>query len=160
VPDHCFKKPPSQGGGYYPGAVEHADGLCVCVTGSTKSKTPAGKSVSRDDFATDDAHFNALAEHGRIHKRFDEAEQKLGARAANDPPNSATLGELEDEAAKVIAKVTGCDEKDLKDQMRKYHQGKGLNASDKFRADPYGGQTAPPYSRMGTNSRASTTARR
>lgn len=152
VPDHCFKKPDSQGGGIYPGGLEHADGLCVCVSGATKSTAKTGGTVSREDFNTDKQHFNALAEHGRIHNLFDKAEADLGKNST--PPNSATLGDLENEAAKAVSEVTGCDEADLKQQMRKHHRDNGLNASDKFRADPYGRQTAPPYSRMGTNSRA------
>jgi len=152
VPDHCFKKPDSQGGGMYPGGLAHADGLCVCVAGSTKSKDKHGNSISREDYTTDKKHFNDLAEHGRIHNLFDKAEADLGANG--DPVNSAKLGDLEDAAAEAVSQVTGCDEADLKKQMRKHHLDNGMHANDKYRADPYGRQTAPPYSRMGTNSRA------
>jgi hypothetical protein len=148
VPDHCFKKPDSQGGGLYPGGLSHGDGLCVCVKGSTKSTGAAGGNVSRKNFSSDKKHFDALAEHGRIHKLFDKAEADLGK--AGKPPNSAKLGELEDAAAKVISQVTGCDEKDLKKQIRAHHQSRGLAPDHKFRADPFGRKKAPPYSTMGS----------
>jgi hypothetical protein len=152
VPDHCFKKPDSQGGGMYPGGIEHGDGLCVCVSGATKSTDKSGNNISREDFTSDKKHFDALAEHGRIHSLFDKAESTLGK--AGDPPNSAKLGDLEDAAAEAISQVTGCDKDDLKKQMRKHHLDNGMQANDKFRADPYGRRKAPPYSKMGTNSRA------
>ena len=152
VPDHCFKKQDSQGGGTYPGGIEHGDGLCICVSSATKSTNKHGKSVSRDDFTTDKKHFDALAEHGRIHNLFDKAESTLGENG--DPVNSAKLGDLEDAAAEAISEVTGCDKADLKMQMRKHHLHNGMHAKDKFRADPFGRGKAPPYTRMGTNSRA------
>ena len=152
VPDHCLKKPDSQGGGRYPGAISHGEGLCVCVSGSTKSKSEDDEDISKKDFKGKDKEqqwFNALAEHGRIHALFDIEESNLGK--AGDPPNSATLGDLEDAAAEAVSAVTGCDKDKLKKQMREYHKNKKMNASNKYRADPNGRRKAPPYSQMGSN---------
>lgn len=138
VPDHCFKQ--KGAGGYYPKAIKHADGLCICVSGATKSaKSGTGKRAQ-------------LKEHGKIHKLFDAMETALGA--AGDPPNTASLGDLEDAAAECIAEVTGCDEKDLKKQLRDYHQSKGLGPKTKLRADPFGRRANPPFAKMGGKARA------
>jgi hypothetical protein len=152
VPDHCFNKPDSQGGGMYTGGVAHADGLCVCVSGATKSSDKGGGNISKEDFPSEKKWFTALAEHGRIHALFDKAESDLGK--AGDPKSSATLGQLESEAAKAVSEVTGCDEADLKKQMREYHKDKDMGANQKYRADPYGRRKAPPYSQMGSNTPA------
>jgi hypothetical protein len=149
VPDHCFRNPPSQGGGRYPGALSNDNGLCVCVKGSGKYNSPAGPTVKRESYPSDEAHFIALAEHGRIHNLFDKAEADLGKNGK--PTNSAKLGDLEDAAAKVISEVTGCDEADLKKQIRAHHQSHKLETQHKFRAEPTGSQMAPPDSMMGTN---------
>jgi hypothetical protein len=133
VPDHCFKESGPKGA-YYPGAVKHADGLCICVSGATKS-TPAPGSP------------DTLADHGKIHQLFDAQERKLGD--AGSPKNTASLGSLEDAAAKCVSEVTGCDEKDLKKQMRDYHQGKGIGPNTKLRADPFGKRANPPFGEMG-----------
>ena len=146
VPDHCFKEP-GKGGAYYPGAVEHADGLCVCVGGATKSTAQSGERIKRKDFAGPEDHHDALADHGRIHLKFDKLESDLGKNG--QPKTSAKLGELEDAAAAVISEVTGCDEQDLKKQLRDHHQKKDLPADTKLRADPYGKATPPPRGQMG-----------
>jgi hypothetical protein len=145
VPDHCFKAA-GPGGKPYPGAVPHKDGLCICVSGATKSSGKAGGFVKKAG-KSDPKHFAALAEHGRIHKVFDMIEAKLGAKGV--PPNTAKLGDLEDAAAEVISVVTGCDEKDIKKQLRNYHKKRGLKADTKLRADPFGRKPNPPSAGMG-----------
>lgn len=141
VPDHCFKKK-GKGGEYYPGAVKHSEGLCVCVEGATKSTKKGGGHARKKDYADDDAHSAALAEHGQIHHKFDKMERALGD--AGNPKNTATLGKLETKAAEAVSEVTGCDKKDLKKQMRDYHRKKGVPAKTKLRADPYGRRANPP----------------
>ncbi len=134
VPDHCFKQPGGNGT-YYPGAIQHADGLCICVEGATKSTGANGKSVKKGKMLRT-AHFNALAQHGQIHILMDAAELALGA--ASTPKGTASLGQLEKIGAAAAAKVTGCDAKDLEAQLRNYHQSKGLGTDAKLRADPFG----------------------
>jgi len=148
VPDHCFKEK-GGGGEYYPGAVQHSEGLCVCVEGATKSSTPSGEHVKKKDYPTPEEHVAALAEHGRIHAKFDKLESQLGSKGT--PKNTAKLGDLEDKAAEVIAEVTGCDKDDLKKQMRDFHEGKGLDESTKLRADPSGHRSNPPRAQMGVS---------
>jgi hypothetical protein len=116
-----------------------------------KTTSKKGDRISREDYATEKAWFADLAEHGQIHAKFDKAEADLGK--AGDPKNSAELGDIENAAAKAVSEVTGCDEGDLKDQMRKHHRDKGLPAKTKLRADPYGKAKAPPYTQMGTNTK-------
>jgi hypothetical protein len=148
VPDHCFHE--KSGGKAYPGAIAHKDGLCICVSGATKSSTPSGSRISKSGLGlSDDEHFAALAEHGRIHKLFDALEGSLGAKG--NPKNTASLGELENNAAHAIAKVTGCDPQKLKDQLRDHHQKNALGEDTKLRADPFGGNPNPPFAGMGSN---------
>jgi hypothetical protein len=147
IPDHCFRAP-GKGGARYPGAVSHSQGLCVCVTGSTKSTTPTGGDASGKDYAGYEEHYAALAEHGRIHKVFDALEAELGAKGK--PQNSASLGALEDNAAATISVVTGCDERNVKQQLRQYHQEKGLGPDTRLRADPGGKSGQPDFEMMGT----------
>jgi hypothetical protein len=146
VPDHCFKEK-GPAGTYYSGGIPHAEGLCICVEGATKSTGVKGKRV-RKRRMSDQKHYAALAEHGRIHKLFDQIERVLGD--AGSPKNSAKLGDLEDAAAKSIAVVTGCDEKDLKKQLRDHHAKNGLEPDKKLRADPFGKRANPPMEDMGT----------
>jgi hypothetical protein len=147
VPDHCFKDP-GKFGGYYPGAIKHRDGLCICVEGSDKYKQDrTGASISHWSYETFSQHYHALAEHGRIHAKFDELESALGR--GGKPGGSASLGQLESTAAKVIAEVTGCDEKALKKQLRAYHSERGLPANTKLRADPNNTLQTPPRNGMG-----------
>jgi hypothetical protein len=147
VPDHCFKEA-GRGGAYYPGAVKHADGLCVCVSGSTKSSAAAGGTVKQEEFGSATEHLAALAEHGRIHMKFDKLESQLGN--AGTPQGTAKLGDLEDAAAASVSEVTGCDKDKLKKQIREHHKSKGLGPDTKLRADPYG-QASPPAVEMGVN---------
>jgi len=149
VPDHCFKEA-GRAGNYFPGAPKHADGLCVCVQGATKSTSKSGGRIKQKDFATAEAFKADLAQHGQIHLSFDALEAALGKKG--NPPSSAPLGELEDTAAKVIAEVTGCDEKDLKKQMRDSHEKKGLGPDFKCRADPFGKAKVDP-SKMGPSNK-------
>jgi hypothetical protein len=149
VPDHCFHE--KSGGTAYPGAVSHADGLCICVEGATKSSSPTGSSIKKGK-SSDEVHFAALAEHGRIHKLFDLLEKELGAKGI--PPNTAALGDLENNAAHSIAKVTGCDAQSLKDQLRKHHESRSLGEGTKLRADPFGRDPNPPFQGMGTRMNA------
>lgn len=124
VPDHCLLAPTVKGkkGKRYPGVVSHGKGLCVCVEG-------AGK----------------IGPHGKIHKKFDKLEKKLG-----EADGTATLGELEDAAAEAISEETGCNKEDLKKQMRDYNQSKGMGPDTRLRADPFGTGGAPAGA-MGTN---------
>lgn len=153
VPNHCFKERGVHGA-YYPGALAYGDGLCICVQGTTKAthKT-TGESVSHWDYATYGQHYHALAEHGRIHAKFDEWEAALGSRSK--PANTATLGQLEGAAARVIAEVTGCDAKYIHKQLRDYHQNNGLPAETRLRADPGGRKRNPPRRGMGVIRRKS-----
>lgn len=130
VPDHCFKQP-GEDGQYYKGAVEHSEGLCVCVTGATK----------------------ATGQHKRVHRKFDARESALGK--AGKPPNSATLGQLEDAAAESVAAVTKCDPGDLKTQLRTHH--KDLEPDTRLRADPWGRRKSPPYAKMGKSNQGTFT---
>lgn len=148
VPDHCFREK-GKGGARYSGAISHRQGLCVCVAGSSKSKSTSGESIKQEDFPSKTQWFNSLAEHGRVHSLFDAAENKLGA--TGDPANSAKLGDLESEAAKAVNQVTGCNEANLKQQMRDYHQDKKLGEDVKLRADAEGTKPSPPSSLLGSN---------
>ncbi|MEJ2403679.1 MAG: DUF4150 domain-containing protein [Candidatus Thiodiazotropha sp.] len=157
VPDHCFKEK-GEDGAYYPGAVKHSEGLCICVSGATKSSTPSGGTTRRKDHANRELHVASLAEHGRIHHKFDKLERELGN--SGTPKNTASLGDLEDKAAEVISEVTGCDKDNLKTQMRDYHKNKNLEPSTKLRADPFGRRQNPPRNLMGTsNTPAASTSR-
>lgn len=148
VPDHCFKQP-GRTGAYYAGAIEHADGLCICVTGSGKSSTPDGATIKKGKLSAK-ALFNELAEHGKIHMKMDTAEALLGQ--IGNPKHTATLGQLEHAGAKSVAEVTGCDLADLKRQLREYHQSKGLGAETRLRADPFGYAKDLDPAKMGRHS--------
>lgn len=126
IPDHCFKQP-GKDGKYYRGAVEHKDGLSICVTGKDKS----------------------IGQHKRIHRKFDAREADLGNKG--NPRHSAKLGDLENAAADVASEVTKCDRDDLKKQLRAHHKKRGLGANTLLRADPGGQKTPPPFNKMGTN---------
>ncbi|NVB38751.1 DUF4150 domain-containing protein [Pseudenhygromyxa sp. WMMC2535] len=146
VPDHCFKE--KSDGPYYEGAVEHRDGLCICVEGSDKyRKKETNESISHWSYELWSEHYAALAEHGRIHAKFDEYETQLGSKSR--PKGTTTLGKLEETAAMVIAQVTGCDEDHLQKQLRAYHKSKGLPRTTRLRADPHGSRPNPPPQRMG-----------
>jgi hypothetical protein len=147
VPDHCFREP-GKGGARYKGAISRGKGLCVCVTGAGKSDDTSGGHASAGDFASVKDHYLDLAEHGRIHMVFDALEAKLGAQG--NPPNSATLGDLEDAAAKVIAVVTGCKPSELKNQLREHHDGCKMSEDWRCRADPHGQLEAPDFDDLGS----------
>lgn len=93
--------------------------------------------------------FSDLAEHGQIHALMDVREGKLGAR--NTPKGTASLGQLEDAGAFSAGVVTGCDPKDLKRQLRAYHQSHGLPENTRLRADPYGSSPPAKGTPMGTD---------
>ncbi|RSZ59025.1 DUF4150 domain-containing protein [Massilia atriviolacea] len=134
VPDHCFKHPTKEGQ-LYPGGISHADGLCLCVTGSGKYNDAAGNYITKGSMS-DAEHYNILAEHGRMHILTDSAEKLLGL--AGNPKYTTTLGQLEDAGATAAAIVKGCDPDDIKDQLRTYHKQNGLKADTKWRAEPSG----------------------
>lgn len=134
IPDHCFKQP-GENGAYYPGAIQHADGLSVCVDGKTKSSAQNGGTI-RQSGRRLVQYYRELAQHGQIHARFDIIEAGLGR--IGTPRGTASLGQLEDVGAGVVSQVTGCSKDDLKRQLRQYHQSKGLPATTKLRADPFG----------------------
>ncbi len=151
VPDHCFRQPNRQGGKPYPGTekITHANGLCVCVGGSTKSTGEKGGNVTKGKFKRRLGEwFGALAEHGKIHALMDAQEAALGA--ANTPKATATLGQLEDAGARSAGLVTGCDPKDLQRQLREHHQKNGLPENTRLRADPFGRKSPDPKTPMGT----------
>ncbi|GAC1610523.1 MAG: hypothetical protein NVS3B3_19580 [Aquirhabdus sp.] len=145
VPDHCFKQP-GDNGVYYPGAIKHADGLCICVEGATKSTGVSGNSVKKGKRSMAD-HFQTLAQHGQIHVLMDAAEAALGA--IGNPKGTTSIGNLEKAGASAAAKVTGCNEKDLEKQLRDFHQSKGLDSNAKLRADPFGKITSLDSGIMG-----------
>lgn len=93
-------------------------------------------------------YYNALGTHGKIHHIFDAAEDELARLNAEAPPgpnlgeNVATLDQLENLAADVLSKVTGCDSNDLKSQIREYHKEKGIHEDTLLRANAKGGQKA------------------
>jgi hypothetical protein len=145
VPDHCFKQP-GRNGKYYPGAIEHADGLCICVTGQGKRSTPDGSTIKKGKLSPK-ALFDELAEHGKIHFKMDVAEAALGA--IGTPKHTAPLAQLEHAGAKSVAEVTGCDLANLEQQLRKYHQSKGLGPETRLRADPFGKATGLDHDKMG-----------
>ncbi|MFB9246502.1 PAAR-like domain-containing protein [Massilia antarctica] len=134
VPDHCFKQP-GESGAYYNGAIKHKDGLCICVQGPTKSTTVSGTSMKMKGLRLKD-YYSQLADHGKIHARFDVLELALGARG--DPKGTAKLGDLERAGASVVGKVTGCDAEDIRKQLRDFHGANGLGQDVKLRADPFG----------------------
>jgi hypothetical protein len=146
VPDHCFKQP-GKNGAYYPGGIPHADGLSICVGGATKSTGADGSSIKRIKGKLLEA-YRQLAEHGKIHVFTDAGEYALGQ--AGDPKGTTTLGQMEDLGARVVGKITGCDPADLKKQLRDFHRSRGLDASDKVRADPFGHVKNLDPSTMGT----------
>jgi hypothetical protein len=151
VPDHVFKAPGS-GGKPYPGTekLTHANGLCICVGGATKSSGEKGGTVKKANFPKRIGEwFGALAEHGKIHALMDAQEAALGA--ANTPKATATLGQLEDAGARSAAMVTGCDAKDLQRQLRDHHKKNGLPEDTRLRADPYGQNPPAPGTPMGTS---------
>lgn len=147
VPDHCFKQP-GKSGSYYPGAVLRKDGLCICVEGTRRDTHKlTGEPITHHDYATWRQHYHALAEHGRIHAKFDELERMLGAQGK--PRGTASLGALEAAAAEVIAEVTGCDRAALEQQLRSYHESQGLGPTTKLRAGPGRGAAGPPSGLLG-----------
>jgi hypothetical protein len=146
VPDHCFKQP-GDDGAYYKDAIQHADGLSICVGGATKSTAKDGSTARRGNRSRKE-HYNDLADHGKIHAMFDPLEKALGAKG--NPPGTAKLGDLERVGTFVVAKVTGCDRKDLLKQLRDYHQSKGLGPDTKLRADPFGKVKGLDPGNMGT----------
>ncbi|MET3140277.1 hypothetical protein AAKU61_004666, partial [Undibacterium sp. GrIS 1.2] len=135
VPDHCFKQP-GDNGAYYPGGIKHADGLCICVEGATKSTGSDGTPVKNKSKLNIKDVLSKLAEHGKIHALFDPLEEALGKLGS--PQGTAKLGQLEKTGAMVVGKVVGCDPQDLEKQLRSYHQSKGLDPSVSLRADPFG----------------------
>lgn len=150
VPDHCFKQPGA--GSYYPGTegVTHADGLCICVGGATKSTATDGSSISRVKGKFLD-FYRKLADHGKIHVFTDAGEYALGK--AGNPTGTTSLGSMEKLGSRVAGKVTGCDPADLEKQLRDYHQSKGLDPDTKVRADPFGQVKNLDSSQMGTGKR-------
>ncbi len=148
VPDHCFKQP-GNAGGYYPGTegVKHADGLCICVGGATKSTGKDGSSIRRVKGKFVD-FYRKLADHGKIHVFTDAGEHALGK--VGTPKGTTSLGAMEKLGARVAGKVTGCDPADLEKQLRDYHQSKGLGPDTKVRADPFGKAKNLDPSQMGT----------
>lgn len=92
--------------------------------------------------------FANMGSHSKIHHIFDAAEDELAKLNKNATPslgeNVATLSQLENLAATVLAKVTGCDAKDLKRQMRSYHHSKGFSGKTLLRARAEGGAPAAP----------------
>lgn len=149
----CFAIPRKQGGGRYPGTqgITYQSGLVICVGGATKSSGKEGGSIKRSSYKGQgrlSRWFADLAEHGQIHWLMDSQEKAFGL--ANRPKGTASLGELEDAGAHSAGVVTGCDPKDLKRQLRAYHQSHDLPESTRLRADPYGSSPPATGTPMGT----------
>ena len=83
--------------------------------------------------------------------------QLLGFKGT--PENTTSLGQLETAAAEVIAEVTGCDETQIKKQLRDHHQKNGLPARTKLRADPKGTKPNPVRRALGVNRTSQTTSK-
>lgn len=156
VPDHCFKQP-GENKDYWPGAVPHSDGACICVDGATKSTGKDGGYITKQAYGKgkqfdEAAHFNALADHGKIHALLDRSERQLGNKG--DPKNTSSLGAMEKAGADSVAKVTGCDAEDLQNQVREHHeQSYGMKKDYKVRADPTGKKGAVDFSQMGSSAK-------
>lgn len=106
---------------------------------STKTWNVAGgKKGTRADY------FDKLGSHGKIHHVFDESEDSLAS--ANQrrfgKKHRATLGQLETLAAQTINVVTGCDPKDIQEQLRTYHEARGITSNTVLRAKATQGGTA------------------
>lgn len=151
VPDHCFKNPGRDD--YWPGAVPHSDGLCICVDGATKSTGQDGGHITMKAFGKGKAfdvaaHYDALATHGKIHALLDREERKLGK--LGDPKNTTSLGEMEKAGSESAAKATGCNAEDLQKQARDHHKRSyDLDEDYKVRADPFGKKGTVDASKMG-----------
>lgn len=126
VPDRAWREPGEKGRYYFPDdatakktpqggtkSMTHGKGLCICVTG-------AGR----------------VLQHGAAHKLYDPVENIVGQH--NTPPYTAPLLELEIMGAAAVSLVTGCDFKDMRKQLRDYHDKHGFGPMEQVRADPYG----------------------
>jgi hypothetical protein len=155
VPDHCFrpvaKKTP------YLGGLSHGEGLSICVSGATKCSTPCGGTTKRTGKPLR-TFLNEVAEHGEIHYAMDAAELALGL--AGDPKYTASLEQLEKAGAANAARVTGCDPNDLEQQLRIYHQSKGLGRDTRWRADPFGTAKTLSPAGLGTSVQSGASGRK
>lgn len=110
--------------------------------------TPSTLGMSTNGWApgTEQPYYQRLGTHGKIHHIFDAAEDELARQNQTQGlgDNVATLSQLEKLAATVIAKVTGCDAKDLKRQMKSYHNSKGIRGETLLRARADGKAPAAP----------------
>ena len=143
IPDHCWRTTPGVGAKllamiapdteaaiakatgqyYYPvqedpiskqeTGMDRDSGLCICVSGEGKT-----------------------LKHGAIHAIFDDAEKALGQKG--NPQWTAKLDDMENEAVKAIATVTGCDPAAMKRRLREYHNSRRLKEDPN---DPRAGDT-------------------
>ncbi|HRI09386.1 MAG TPA: hypothetical protein PKW35_16305 [Nannocystaceae bacterium] len=100
--------------------------------------------------------FANLGQHPRAHNIFDAAEKRLATDNENATPslgqNVATLDQLENLAADVLSKITGCPRKALKRQMEYYHEQKGIPRHTLLRANTGGDLAKPANGHMLGNS--------
>jgi hypothetical protein len=168
VPDHCFTQP---GGERYANVPSNAKGLVICVGGAGKHTNQDGSSAgslkklikktwremkgstlqekAEAALAVKHGYISNLAEHGRIHFKFDAQEQAEGM--LGKPPGTMELGKMEAMAAKVVAEETGCDAKDLEKQLREHHKSDPYKLGEKalVRADPFGQVKGLDITKMG-----------
>lgn len=80
--------------------------------------------------------FANLGQHPKIHHVFDAAEVNLANenRQIGLGEHVATLGQLEELAADVLSRITGCNKNSLRKQMRAYHHHKNFNKNTLLRA--------------------------
>lgn len=118
VPDRCFRLGTRKGSGrgQIDGSLTEAEGLVVCVEGATPQ---------RDN------------EHGQIHEQHTKLENEL--RALFIPEGSGPLIEVEVLCARSVAMVLKkCSANSLFQQLRAYHQSKGLGPKFIVRVDSKG----------------------
>ncbi|MEN8408910.1 hypothetical protein ABFP33_02900 [Acinetobacter bereziniae] len=118
VPDRCFRLGARSGSNRneLPNAISESDGLVICVSGATPSKTN---------------------EHGKIHEQYSIFEKAL--KGVHMPEATAPLVEVEIAGAKAVATVLKkCSAVSLATQLRTYHEMKGLSATYRVRVDVSG----------------------
>lgn len=103
--------------------------------------------ITAKSLVSSDNSFTNLGQHPQAHHIFDAAEKRLATDNENATPslgqNVATLDQLENLAADVLSKITGCPRKALKRQMEYYHEQKGIPRHTLLRANT-GGDLAKP----------------
>lgn len=103
--------------------------------------------ITASSLVSSDNSFANLGQHPQAHNIFDAAENRLATHNENATPrlgkNVATLDQLENLAADVLSKITGCPRKALKRQMEYYHEQKGIPRHTLLRANTNGELATP-----------------